>query len=75
MITSTLVTPENPQGLIDETDESLYDKTVITWDNKNELTVATEYRLLDDPVIIHRSVNMTLKRMPVETSGVAADFA
>lgn len=62
MITSTLATPENPQGLIDETRTDLYDKTITTLDNKQEYTVATEYRLFDDFVIIHRSVHVALKK-------------
>ena len=75
MITSTLTSPENPEGLIDETREDLYDKTILTIDNKAEFTVATEYRLFDDATIIHRSVHVTLKKPAVFAEGAAASFA
>lgn len=67
MITSLL-------GLIDETRTDLYDKTVTTLDNKAEFTVATEYRKFDDPVVIHRSVHVTLKKPAAFAESVAGSF-
>lgn len=67
MITSTL-------GLIDETRTDLYDKTVTTLDSKQEYTTAIEYRLLDDPVIIHRSVHVTVKKPAEFVASAIGEF-
>jgi hypothetical protein len=42
-------------------------------DTANEYTTWIEYRLPNSDEIIHRSVHMTLKEMPVSSSGVLAE--
>lgn len=70
MITSTLTTVDNPQGLIDE---STLHKTVGSNETAEESTTWVEYRQTDDGPVIHRSVHMTLKPSII-TDALAGSF-
>lgn len=52
-------------------DESLLVKTEGSVDNQTETTFWVEYRKPDSDEIVHRSVHMVLKEMPVWTTGEA----
>ena len=68
MITTTKTSKENPKGLMDE---SLLEKKTGIIDNEVERTEWVEYWLEDE--LVHRSVNMQLKR-GVEMFPVAASL-
>jgi hypothetical protein len=70
-ITSTKVTPDNPEGLLDEDTPGLVKTTEIV-DNDNEYTVVTIYHLNGE--LVHRSPHVTLKAAAVAASGAAAKF-
>ena len=53
-------------------DESLLEKKEGSIDNDNELTTWTEYWL--DSELVHRSVHVTLKKMPVFAGAETAVF-
>ena len=53
-------------------DDSLLVKQEGSLDNDNETTLWTEYWLDDE--LVHRSVHVTLKRMPVFAGGDTASF-
>ena len=55
-----------------EMDESLLEKKEGSVDNDNEYTTWVEYWL--DGEIVHRSVHVTLKQMPVFAGAEAASF-
>lgn len=52
-------------------DDSLLDMKQGSVDNENEATTWTEYWLMDE--LVHRSVHVTLKKMP-PIGGEAASF-
>jgi hypothetical protein len=56
-----------------EMDDSLLEKREGSIDNENELTTWVEYWLLDE--LVHRSVHVTLKKMPVFAGAEAASIA
>ena len=68
MITTTKVTEDNPEGLMDE---ALLEREVKVFEDDNELTQAIEYRL--DGELVHRSVHVQLKRNVVCES-IAAEL-
>jgi hypothetical protein len=53
-------------------DDSLLEKREGTVDNENELTTWVEYWL--DEELVHRSVHVTLKKMPTFAGGDTASF-
>ena len=55
-----------------EMDDSLLEKREGTVDNDNELTTWVEYWL--DGELVHRSVHVTLKKMPGYVGGEAASI-
>ena len=55
-----------------EMDDSLLERRSGEVDNDNELTTWTEYWL--DGELVHRSVHVTLKKMPVFAGAEAASF-
>ena len=55
-----------------EMDDSQLEKREGTVDNDNELTTWVEYWL--DGELVHRSVHVTLKKMPSFAGGEAASF-
>ena len=55
-----------------EMDDSLLEHRTGEVDNDNELTTWTEYWL--DGELVHRSVHVTLKRMPSFAGGETATF-
>ena len=56
-----------------EMDDSLLEKREGSIDDENELTTWVEYWLLDE--LVHRSVHVTLKKMPVFAGAEAAAIA
>jgi hypothetical protein len=56
-----------------EMDDSLLEKREGSIDDENELTTWVEYWLLDE--LVHRSVHVTLKKMPVFAGAEAASIA
>ena len=56
-----------------DTEEALLVKTTGFVDNEIEYTTWVEYRLPGSDEIIHRSVHMALKEMPVSSSGVVGE--
>jgi hypothetical protein len=56
-----------------EMNEDLLDKKEGTIDNENELTTWVEYWLEGE--LVHRSVHVTLKKMPVFAGAEAASIA
>lgn len=68
MITTTKVTDDNPNGLMDE---ALLEREVKVFEDENELTHAIEYRLAGE--LVHRSVHVQLKKT-VLCEPVAAEF-
>jgi hypothetical protein len=56
-----------------EMDEALLEKKEGTIDNENELTTWVEYWLEGE--LVHRSVHVTLKKMPVFAGAEAASIA
>lgn len=56
-----------------EMDDSLLEKREGAIDDENELTTWVEYWLLDE--LVHRSVHVTLKKMPVFAGAEAAAIA
>ena len=55
-----------------EMDDSLLEYRTGTVDNDNEATTWTEYRL--DGELVHRSVHVTLKKMPSFAGGETASL-
>jgi len=55
-----------------EMDDSLLEHRTGTVDNDNEATTWTEYWL--DGELVHRSVHVTLKKMPIFAGAEAASF-
>jgi len=55
-----------------EMDDSLLEKREGTVDNENELTTWVEYWL--DSELVHRSVHVTLKKVPTFAGGDTASF-
>jgi hypothetical protein len=55
-----------------EMDDSLLEKKEGSVDNENELTTWTEYWL--DGELVHRSVHVTLKKMPTFAGAEAASI-
>ena len=55
-----------------EMDDSLLEHRTGTVDNDNEATTWTEYWL--DGELVHRSVHVTLKKMPSFAGGETASF-
>ena len=55
-----------------EMDESLLEKKEGSVDNDNEYTTWVEYWL--DGELVHRSVHVTLKQMPIFAGAEAASF-
>ena len=53
-------------------DDSLLEKREGTVDNENELTTWVEYWL--DEELVHRSVHVTLQKMPTFAGGDTASF-
>jgi len=53
-------------------DDSLLEKREGTVDNENELTTWIEYWL--DEELVHRSVHVTLKKVPTFAGGDTASF-
>ena len=53
-------------------DDSLLEHRTGTVDNDNEATTWTEYWL--DGELVHRSVHVTLKKMPIFAGAEAASF-
>lgn len=53
-------------------DDSLLEKREGTVDNENELTTWVEYWL--DEELVHRSVHVTLKKVPTFAGGDTASF-
>jgi len=53
-------------------DDSLLEKREGTVDNENELTTWVEYWL--DSELVHRSVHVTLKKVPTFAGGDTASF-
>jgi len=53
-------------------DDSLLDMKQGSVDNDNELTTWTEYWLMDE--LVHRSVHVTLKRVPSFAGAETASF-
>ena len=53
-------------------DDSLLDMKQGSVDNENELTTWTEYWLMDE--LVHRSVHVTLKRVPSFAGAETASF-
>ena len=53
-------------------DDFLLEKREGTVDNENELTTWVEYWL--DSELVHRSVHVTLKKMPSFAGGATASF-
>ena len=56
-----------------EMDEALLEKKEGTIDNENELTTWVEYWLEGE--LVHRSVHVTLKKMPVFAGAEASSIA
>jgi hypothetical protein len=56
-----------------EMDDALLEKKEGTIDNENELTTWVEYWLEGE--LVHRSVHVTLKKMPVFAGAEAASIA
>jgi hypothetical protein len=56
-----------------DTEESLLVKTEGSTNNTTEYTTWVEYRLPGSEEIVHRSVHMTLKEIPVFSSGAISD--
>lgn len=56
-----------------EMDDSLLEKREGTVDNENELTTWVEYWLEGE--LVHRSVHVTLKKMPTFAGAEAASIA
>lgn len=51
-----------------DTDESLLEKKTGSIDNPTELTTWVEYRIPGGEEIVHRSVHMILKEIPVSST-------
>ncbi len=62
MITTTQTTPDNPDGLMDE---ALLEKKEGVNEDDDVRVYWVEYRFPGQDEIIHRSVDVKVKRMPV----------
>lgn len=72
----TILYPPDERGerLTDEVDEALLVKTEGRDENDDEIAEWVEYRLPDSDVIVHRSVHVTLKKMPLEAAPALQHF-
>lgn len=53
----------------DHVDESLLVRKYVREENDDEIITAVEYRLLGSDLIVHRSVNVQLKKWPAGMAG------
>lgn len=61
------------QTLVDADEATLRKRTIID-DTDDEITTATEYRVYGNDQVIHRSVHVQLKKMPVFADAAAASL-
>jgi len=55
----------------DQVEDTLLVKTEGETENENERVTFVEYRFPNSDVIVHRSCHLTLKKMPIDMSGIA----